>query len=338
MPAAQVSANVPARLFAVCFALSLLIQSYPTVAQTAPVATIQAQPQSGQNSTLEILGQPELAREQAMEIRSQGRYARVTITVTRPTGGYVADLTQNELRVFEDGVPRPVLGCQRDAQAPVSVGIIIDVSYSMVTKLAQARLAIRKFVADLNPEDEIFLLAFSDHPEVVDPLTLDHAAVLGHLDDLQPESSTALFDATLQGLRLVNQGRYDKKALLVVTDGIDNMSRSTRAQADEQARRQDVLLYSIGVGDSDAREVDVDTLRSLSRESGARSFIVPEVGNGLLLSQDVLAISGELRLQYTVDFLALGVGGFDRLGMKVAGHPDYRVRVRASLGRVPFAR
>jgi len=140
--------------------------------------------------------------------------------------------------------------------------------------------------------------------------------VLALLDRLQPEASTALFDAIGQGLRLVKQGRYAKKTLLVVTDGIDNMSQSTRTQVVEQARRQGVLVYSIGVGHTDAREVDVDTLRSLSGESGARAFIVPEVGDGSLLSRDALAISGELRRQYRVTFLATGAGGLERRGWR----------------------
>jgi Ca-activated chloride channel family protein len=144
----------------------------------------------------------------------------------------------------------------------------------------------------------------------------------------------------------VRHGRYDKKALLVVTDGMDNASQATLQQVVAQARRMGVLIYSIGIGDpnsggvgiaigpfmfgGDMDRVDTQTLTELSNESGARTFVVREVGDGEVLRQDCAAISNELREQYTAGFVAPDPSrpGYRSLRVDVPGKPELAVRVR----------
>src|SRR5579875_3641 len=115
------------KLLALSFALAIPSQSDTARAGSWPATIVRSQLQSKQTSTLEISSRPRLARDQAMEIRSQGRYAQVTITVTGPSGGYISNLTQRQLRVFEDGTAWPIIDCQQDAHTLATVGIIIDV-------------------------------------------------------------------------------------------------------------------------------------------------------------------------------------------------------------------
>ena len=129
------------------------------------------------------------------------------------------------------------------------MGILVDTSGSMTPKIPQARAAIAEFLHDLNDKDDVFLFAFSSHPFLLQPFTTNHDLVMRRLALLHAYGQTALFDVIMEGLQMVQRGRYDKKALLVVTDGMDNTSALTVNDVVAQARRMGVLVYSIGIGD-----------------------------------------------------------------------------------------
>jgi len=285
------------------------------------------------------------------QLRSQAGYTQVTVTVTNPNGGYVTGLTKNDFKVFENGQERPVQFLRQDLNTPVSIGILVDTSGSMQPKIAQARAAIAQFLRDLNDRDDVFLFAFSDRPFLLQPFTSDHSLVMSRLALLHAYGRTALYDVLLDGLLMVERGRYDKKALLVVTDGMDTASRSSVNQVISQARRMGVLVYSIGIGDpntgsspgysivfgplifgggGDLERVDAETLRMLSTETGAKTFIIREVGDGEALRNATESISQELREQYTVGFLSPDPerGGYRNLKVETPSHPGDTVRVR----------
>jgi Ca-activated chloride channel family protein len=281
------------------------------------------------------------------ELAHQPGYEQVTVTVTNPQHGYETNLTKNDFRLYIDGQQRPIEFFRQDLNTPVSVGILVDTSGSMQPKIPQARAAIAQFLMDLNQRDDVFLFAFSMRPFLLQGFTMNHALVASRLALLHAYGQTALYDAILDGLLMVEHGRYDKKALLVVTDGMDNSSQSSLAQVIAQARRLGVLIYSIGIGDpngssmpglaigpfifgGDIDRVDAQTLRTLSTETGARTFIIREVGDGEALRQATTTISRELREQYTVGFTAPdpSAGGYRSLRVDVPGHPEDSVRVR----------
>jgi Ca-activated chloride channel homolog len=253
-------------------------------------------------------------------LRTQPGYAQVTVTVTDRSEVHITDLTKDDFRLYEDGQQRPLQFFRKDLNAPVSLGIIVDTSGSMELKIPQACAAIAEFIRDLNPHDDVFLFAFSTRPFLLQPFTTNHAAVRSRLALLHAHGRTALYDVILDGLIMVSRGRYDKKALLVVTDGMDNSSSSSLDQVVAQAHREGVLIYSIGIGDPNVDEsglfflgplligsgelerVDAHTLQMLSNETGAKTYIVRKVGDGELLRQATESISNELRQQYTVGF------------------------------------
>ncbi|HZY58197.1 MAG TPA: VWA domain-containing protein [Candidatus Binataceae bacterium] len=320
----------------------------PQTAVPEPVAPLA--PQVGQE--LEI---------PSRQLRTQPGYAQATVTVTNRSGVHITDLTKDDFRVYEDGQQRPVQFFRKDMNVPVSLGIIVDTSGSMEPKIPQARAAIAEFVRGLNSRDDVFLFAFSDKPFLLQPFTTNHSAVMSRLALLHAYGRTALYDVILDGLIMVARGRYDKKALLVVTDGMDTASSSSLDQVVAQARRQGVLVYSIGIGDpnvggsgfalafgplllgpgGDLERVDARTLQTLSTETGAKTFIIREVGDGELLRQATASISEELRQQYTVGFTSPDPsrGGYRSLKVDVPTHPDLMVRVRkgVTVGRSPEA-
>jgi Ca-activated chloride channel family protein len=285
------------------------------------------------------------------ELKRQPGYAQVTVTVTNQDGGYVTGLQKQDFTVYEDGIQRPVEFFRRDLNVPVSIGILVDTSGSMDPKMAQARAAIAQFLRDLNPQDDVFLFAFSNRPFLLQPFTTDHELVMARLSLLHAFGRTALYDVILDGLLMVERGRYEKKVLLVITDGMDNASMYSLSQVVSQARRLGVLIYSIGIGNPniggsspwasflgplgfvgalDYERVDAATLETLSRETGARTFIIRAVGDGAQLRLATETISKELRQQYTLGFLSPDPsrGGYRRLRVEVTDRPGVRVRVR----------
>jgi Ca-activated chloride channel family protein len=298
-------------------------------------------PQGGQELTLPT-----------RELRQQPGYEQVTVTVTDPRGTYVTGLQKGDFKLYMDGQQRPIEFFRQDLNTPVSVGILVDTSGSMEPKIPQARAAIAQFLRDLNDRDDVFLFAFSSHPFLLQPFTMNHDLVMRRLALLHAYGQTALFDVIMQGLNMVQRGRYDKKALLVVTDGMDNTSASTVNQVVAQARREGVLVYSIGIGDPNAggggvsiaigpfvvggdesERVDAETLHALSNETGAKTYIIRQAGDGEALRRACENISLELREQYTIGFLAPdpASGGYRKLNVEVPGKSGADIRVRKGI-------
>lgn len=341
----------------------------------APLASAQAtqqmvipQSQGGAGSTLELpttpqqpsaslnippqVQQPQPGQELELptrELREQPGYAQVTVTVTDPRGSYLTGLTKDDFKLQLDGHLQPIQFFRQDTNTPVSVGIVVDTSGSMQPKIPQARIAIAQFLRDLNDRDDVFLFAFSDRPYLLQPFTMNHSLVMSKLGLLRANGETALFDTIMRGLQMVEHGRYDKKALLVVTDGMDNQSRETVEGVVNEARRLGVLIYSIGIGDpnataglgsiaigplvlggGDVDRVDAETLTALSKETGARTYIIHQVGDGAQLRAACEQISLELREQYTIGFVApdASAGGYRSVHVDLPTHPDVAVRVR----------
>ena len=103
-------------------------------------------------------------------LRSQSGYEQLTVTVTDQGGRYVTGLQKGDFRIYVDGIQRPLEFLRRDTNTPVSVGILVDTSGSMEPKIPQARAAIAQFIRELNPNDDIFLYAFSDQQFLLQPL------------------------------------------------------------------------------------------------------------------------------------------------------------------------
>lgn len=360
---AALAGSVSLLLFSVALAQQGGIEPAPLVPRsqgsgTGSVLEIPAssqQPQTAVPAPIEPMA-PQVGPEleiPSRQLRTQPGYAQATVTVTDRSGTHITDLTKDDFRLYEDGEQRPIEFFRKDLNTPVSVGILVDTSGSMEPKIPQAKAAIAEFIRNLNPRDDVFLFAFSENPYLLEPFTVNHAAVMSRLALLHAYGRTALYDVILDGLIMVSRGHYDKKALLVVTDGMDTASSSSVDQVVMQARRQGVLVYSIGIGDPNVSatgifsllggsiddRVDVRTLQELSTETGAKTYIVREVGDGEMLRQATESISNELREQYTVGFTSPnpGRGGYRSLKVDVPKRPELAVRVRkgVTIGHSP---
>jgi VWFA-related protein len=172
----------------------------------------------------------------------------ITATVTDATGRFVSGLRKEDFVVYEDGKPQLVSQFDSD-RVPVSLGIALDTSGSMLgEKLAAAVDALNRFLFDLlGPQDEIFLYRFNNQPELVQSWTADRQQLSRRLGAVQARGGTALYDTIAESVPLAQSGGRRKKALVVISDGMDTSSRMQLPELRQMIRQTEVLVYAVGI-------------------------------------------------------------------------------------------
>jgi len=171
----------------------------------------------------------------------------VNVSVTDSDNHVITDLKPDNFQLFEDKVEQNIKYFSSEA-APLSLGIVFDISHSMENKLELARAAAVRFLETGTPEDEYFLIEFSNRAEVTEDFTTDISRLRDQLSLKPAAGATALYDAVYLGLSKVKAGNNAKKALLLITDGEDNHSRYSRGNIREFLRESDVQIYVIDLG------------------------------------------------------------------------------------------
>jgi Ca-activated chloride channel homolog len=226
----------------------------------------------------------------------------VPVTVTDPMNRLVTGLEQDDFKVYENNGEQRIKTFAAE-DAPVSIGIIFDLSGSMTSKLIRARESILQFVKTANPQDEFFVIGFNDRPELIEDFTSSVEDIGARLATVRSGHRTALLDAIYYGVTKMKEGRHERKALLVVSDGGDNRSRYTEGEVKSQVRESDVEIYSIGIFDPYAATPEERTgpllLNELCEETGGRMFRVDDLSE---MSDIAEKISTELRNQYVIGY------------------------------------
>jgi Ca-activated chloride channel family protein len=227
----------------------------------------------------------------------------VPVTVTDPLNRLVTGLERDDFQVFENNGQQPIKSFASE-DAPVSIGIIFDLSGSMTSKLVRARESILQFIKTANPQDEFFVIGFNDRPELIEDFTSSIEDIQARLATVHAGHRTALLDAIYYGVAKMKDAKHERRALLVVSDGGDNRSRYTEGEVRAQVRESDVEIYSIGIFDAEAPTPEERTgpqlLDELSEESGGRLFRVDDIDE---LGDIAEKISTELRNQYVIGYL-----------------------------------
>ena len=167
-------------------------------------------------------------------------------TVTDSSNRFVTGLRQDDFKVWEDKIEQKIDYFSSE-NVPLSVGIIFDISGSMADKVKAAVTAATTFLRMTDPEDEYFLVQFSDSPSLTQDFTTDITKLQSQLLFTKAKGRTSLYDALYLGLEKISHGRNSRKALLVITDGEDNHSRYSLGNVREFAREHDVMIYGIGI-------------------------------------------------------------------------------------------
>jgi Ca-activated chloride channel family protein len=235
-------------------------------------------------------------------IRMNVNLVLVPVTVTDPMNRLVTGLEQEDFQVFENGGKQSILSFASE-DAPVSIGIIFDLSGSMTSKLIRARESILQFIKTANPQDEFFVIGFNDRPELYADFTNSVEDIQAILATVHSGHRTALLDAIYYGLVKMKEARHQRKALLVVSDGGDNRSRYTEGELRAQVREADVEMYSIGLFDPYAATPEERSgpqlLNDLSEQTGGRLFRVDDLAE---MGDIAEKISNELRNQYVIGY------------------------------------
>jgi len=178
----------------------------------------------------------------------------LTVTVTDPQGRYVPGLQPEDFLVYEGELPQRITYFSTGQEEPVSLGFLVDTSGSMLNKIGRARHALRRFFVTIRPHDEVFLEAFNERLIMVQDFTDSRILLDQGTSLLEPFGDTALYDAMMDGLRRVKQGRRQKQALVLLTDGLDTASTTSKQEAVDAVQHSGVLVYTIGIGNPAQRQ------------------------------------------------------------------------------------
>jgi Ca-activated chloride channel family protein len=212
----------------------------------------------------------------------------------------VPNLDRGTFSVFEGGVPQPITSFHRE-DVPVALGILIDNSGSMLEKRDKVNEAVLNLIRESNPEDQIFVVNFSQDGYLDQDFTSDVNLVRGALQKVSMRGSTALYDAIVaSSVHLRNNPRLDNKVLLVITDGRDNASRETLQEARLQLQQQNgPTLYAVGLLGDGLDPKDQAVLGALADSTGGAAFF-PRTLNEL--DNISRTIGHDIRSRYTIGY------------------------------------
>ncbi len=197
------------------------------------------------------------------------------LTVVDRRGSFVSGLTEGDFRVLEDGVPQQIKLFSHE-DVPVTIGLVVDNSGSMLEKRSYVIGAALAFAQSSNRDDELFVVHFNDDLDFGLGPGVDFTSDVGQLRKallrLTCEGRTALYDALTAGLLHISRGRYQKKALLVVSDGQDNVSGTGFEEALELARHSGVVIYTIGAYNPVTDRHNTKVLKKLADVTGGQFY------------------------------------------------------------------
>ena len=235
--------------------------------------------------------------------RSNVDLVLVNVTVLDHSNRAITGLRLTDFSLLEDKHPQPVQYFASTDQ-PLSLAIVLDASASMAPRIDQMRRAVIDLVRTANPLDDISLVIVGDKPQAVfhfgDPIdTLE-----SRLEALHPDGQTALWDAMFLSVEEMERARYQRRAMIVISDGGDNQSRYTESELKSLLAEADVEVYALGMFDRFPRRNEERNgprnLDELTSTSGGRLLSVHDASE---LTRSVTQINDELRNQYILGYL-----------------------------------
>lgn len=256
----------------------------------------------------------------------------VHASVTDKKGRPVDGLGQADFKVLEDDVPQRV-DYFSHSDAPVSVGIVIDDSGSMRDKRAEVNAAALNFVRASNPQDEVFIVNFNDEYYLDADFTSSIPALQQGLEHISSTGGTALYDAVIASLDHLEQGKRDKKVLLVISDGADNDSRYHLEDVVRIAQNEHgPLIYCIGLSSPD----DIDrkqaqrALKRLAQATGGAAYFPKDLSQ---VDEITRSVAAAIRDQYTLGYRPTQKqAGFHAIRVELVGPHTHGLHLTARTG------
>jgi VWFA-related protein len=181
------------------------------------------------------------------QLRVDVRLVNVVATVTDSQGRYVDGLVAADFKLEEDDKPQQISHFAASTDLPVSVGIVLDTSTSMERKISTATRAVDRFLRGIHADDDIFLMTFDTSVKVRQDFTSNRDKLWDALDKVKLSPGTSLYDAVVASTDKVRKGKYPKKAILLISDGVDTTSDRDYNVARLAVRESEVLVYILGI-------------------------------------------------------------------------------------------
>jgi Ca-activated chloride channel family protein len=295
-------------------------------------------PRPAENTTSDALPKESIATPSlgthVRPLKANADLVLVPVTITDPMNRLVTGLDKENFQLFEGGTNQEIKTFSSE-DAPVSLGVIFDSSGSMASKMDRAKDAVVEFFKTANPQDEFFMITFSDEPEVVSDFTSSVDDIQSKLVFTVPRRRTALLDAIYMGITKMREAKYAKKALLIISDGGDNHSRYTENEIKALVKEADVMIYAIGIYDryfpTEEERLGPALLGEIAELSGGRAFTVDNPND---LADVATKIGVELRNQYVLGYRPHNIqrdGKWRKIKVKLLppkGLPPLRVYAR----------
>jgi VWFA-related protein len=272
------------------------------------------------------------AQDSTAVFRSDSQLVVLHATVLDASGRLVTGLPKSVFRVYEDGIEQEIK-VFRQEDAPVSIGLVIDDSGSMTTKRQKVAAAALALVEASHPDDEVFVLHFNEKSYLDTDFTHSRSELERGLKTFQTHGTTAMRDAVRLALEhLERKASEDKKALIIVTDGEDNVSDVPMDYIVKAAQQSGVLIYGVGIlsettGDETrraAREID-----ALTGATGGQSYYLQSAAGATATAE---AIAHVIRNQYTLAYTPVNESGgatYRKIQVTVVDRPELAVRTRS---------
>ncbi|HTF69563.1 MAG TPA: VWA domain-containing protein [Edaphobacter sp.] len=283
-------------------------------------------------ATVKQSQQPKPGPSGAYTLRVDAEEVVLNCTVLDNKGELVNDLTKSNFKVFEDRTLQTVISVEHQ-DTPVSIGLLVDNSGSMSTKRAAVASAALDLVKASNPQDETFVINFSDQAYLDQDFTSDLDKLQNGLSHLSLSGGTALYDTVVTAAdKMERSATRPRKVLIVITDGDDNASKLTLDNAIRRVQdMQGPIVYSIGLmfGGAESRHAKRD-LRTLSSETGGIAFFPGSLKD---IDSVTAEVARDIRNQYAIAYHSpqASVGGYHSLKVEAhaQGHGKLTVYTRS---------
>ena len=279
----------------------------------------------------------------------------VLFTVLNRRNKLVADLAESDFKVFDEGKPQEIRYFSRQTDLPLRIGMLLDTSNSIRDRIKFEQDASVSFLFSVlrRNKDEAFVMTFDDEPQIIQPFTSDTGALRDQIMGTRAGGGTAIYDAIYEACaKQLNhpprppgdQPDVVRRVMILISDGDDNLSDRTRAEAIEMAQRTNVVIYTISTSTQWIQLSQTDPskaanrkmhltegdaiLKDLAEETGGRAFFPYHVDD---LNQSFQDIGDELRNQYTITYSPsnfVANGRYHKIKIEVPGHNGHQVRAR----------
>jgi Ca-activated chloride channel homolog len=241
---------------------------------------------------------PLWAQEAAYKLNVNVDLTEIHVNVTDDHDHPIGNLTKENFRIFEDKSEQ-MISVFKHEDLPVSLGLLIDNSRSIEPRKQRLDAAALSFVRKSNPEDETFIIHFDDEARLDRDFTDSIPLLEQTLAAVKPFGQTAIYDALILAVEHMENAKHNKKAILLITDGVDNSSKHTLDDAIEATKRSHVAVYTVGLLSVSGGQKAEDSLRHIAETSGGRWFFPNDVDEARTYMERV---AHDLREQYTLGY------------------------------------